>query len=125
MHLYTYDLNHTLLAANSHISTRPTYVDVKMKVTRCTGLISAVLYVFVPVYISCTNTLLVQLTTSSCVFATLSVPLNCSAVLCAQPECDDPITPPGQCCLLCPVDGDVDTTATTSNNGINLFTKTK
>ena len=58
---------------------------------------------------TCTNALLVQLTTSSCVFVTLSVPLNCSAVLCAQPECDHPITPPGQCCPLCPVDGSVHT----------------
>ena len=28
--------------------------------------------------------------------------VDCSAVLCLRPECDNPIRPPGQCCSICP-----------------------
>ena len=29
-------------------------------------------------------------------------PVNCAAVLCFQPDCDNPVVPPGQCCAVCP-----------------------
>ncbi|KAH3701890.1 hypothetical protein DPMN_076886 [Dreissena polymorpha] len=34
-------------------------------------------------------------------YETNTLPPECALVLCARPDCDNPFTPPGQCCPTC------------------------